>query len=105
MIRRCRGDHRRYYELCVLSELRDRLRAADVWVTAVDDTGRTSNDLSPTRRWRSWDKAARCRSRSTPTLIASSPLAALFSTNGWTAIDVKAKGGAKRLMSRSTRAC
>ena len=24
---------RRYYELCVLSELRDRLRAGDVWVT------------------------------------------------------------------------
>ena len=26
------GAHRRYYELCVLSELRDRLRAGDVWV-------------------------------------------------------------------------
>ena len=24
--------NRRYYELCVLSELRDRLRAGDVWV-------------------------------------------------------------------------
>jgi hypothetical protein len=24
---------RRHYELCVLSELRDRLRAGDVWVT------------------------------------------------------------------------
>ena len=27
------GINRRYYELCVLSELRDRLRAGDVWVT------------------------------------------------------------------------
>src|SRR5271166_6142188 len=27
------GIDRRYYELCVLSELRDRLRAGDVWVT------------------------------------------------------------------------
>jgi TnpA family transposase len=27
-----RGPDRRYYELCVLSELRDRLRAGDVWV-------------------------------------------------------------------------
>lgn len=28
------GDiDRRYYELCVLSELRDRLRASDVWVS------------------------------------------------------------------------
>src|ERR1700738_3936931 len=26
------GIDRRYYELCVLSELRDRLRAGDVWV-------------------------------------------------------------------------
>ena len=29
---RAGGIDRRYYELCVLSELRDRLRAGDVWV-------------------------------------------------------------------------
>ena len=28
-----KGINRRYYELCVLAELRDRLRAGDVWVT------------------------------------------------------------------------
>ena len=28
----CGTIDRRYYELCVLSELRDRLRAGDVWV-------------------------------------------------------------------------
>jgi cyclopropane fatty-acyl-phospholipid synthase-like methyltransferase len=48
---------RRYYELCVLSELRDRLRAGDVWVVG-------------SRRYRSFDES-RALNNGQPSLWAS----------------------------------
>jgi hypothetical protein len=74
---------RRYYELCVLSELRDRLRAGDVWVIG-------------SRRYRSFEE--RLISRETQQELQQSgalPIAvdadferfmqaaALSSTSGW----------------------
>jgi len=73
---------RRYYELCVLSELRDRLRAGDAWVVGSRRYRSFEERLISNETLEELGQSGRCRSRSTPTLIASSPLAALFSTNG-----------------------
>src|SRR5208337_4058988 len=70
---------RRYYELCVLSELRDRLRAGDVWVQAADNTDPTRNAWSHRRLWKSSNKAATCRSPSRRISRSSSRPAGLCS--------------------------
>jgi TnpA family transposase len=87
------GIDRRYYELCVLSELRDRLRAGDVWVVG-------------SRRYRSFEE--RLISRETlqelegsgTLLIAVDPDFDRFIADRrallderLAAIDIKAKGG------------
>jgi len=98
------GIDRRYYELCVLSELRDRLRAGDIWVVG-------------SRRYRALEE--RLISRETlkelerggtlPVAVDadferfSSARRALLNER-LAAIDVKAKGGCCP-MSRSRRAC
>ena len=50
---RAGGIDRRYYELCVLSELRDRLRAGDVWVVG-SRRYRAFEELSPCDYVRFW---------------------------------------------------
>ena len=44
---------------------------------------RLRSGSSPEKHCRSWKEAAPCRSRLTPTSIASSPIGVLSSTNGW----------------------
>ena len=85
---------RRYYELCVLSELRDRLRAGDVWVVG-SRRYRSFEERLISRRDPAGIGAERrpCRSRSTPISSALSPGAAPSSTNGWRRSTRKAKDG------------
>jgi hypothetical protein len=71
---------RRYYELCVLSELRDRLRAGDVWVVGSPRYRSFEERLiSRETQQELQQKAAPCRLRSMPISNASSRAAALSS--------------------------
>jgi TnpA family transposase len=47
-----KGVDRAYYELCALSELRDRLRAGDVWVTGSRQYRALDDYLLPEAAWR-----------------------------------------------------
>ena len=97
---------RRYYELCVLSELRDRLRAGDVWVVgSADDTVRSRNGLSPARRCGSWNKAACCRiavDADFDRFIGALPRSPRRTADG---DRHQGEGRLRCPMSRSTRAC
>jgi hypothetical protein len=73
---------RRYYELCVVSELRDRLRAGDVWVVGSRRYRSFEERLISRETSRSCSRATPCRSRSMPISSASSRAAALSSTSG-----------------------
>ena len=70
---------RRYYELCVLSELRGRLRAGDVWVVGAVDTAPSKSASSRARFCRSCSRAAPCRSQWMPISSVLSRAAASFS--------------------------
>ena len=75
---------RRHYELCVLSELRDRLRAGDVWVAGSRQYRSFEERLISTQTLAgSATEPAHCRSRSTPISSASSRAAARCWTSGW----------------------
>ena len=80
---RAGGIDRRYYELCVLSELRDRLRAGDVWVVGSRRYRAFEERLISRETLKELEQGGTLPLRLTPTSSASSPLAALASTNGW----------------------
>ncbi len=95
---------RRHYELCALSELRDRLQAGDVWVTGSRQYRSFEERLISAQTLQELQQAGTLPVAVEADSRRSSPAAAPCSTSGWPRLT-PAPGRARCRMSRSTAAC